>query len=200
MSRFKIKGTCAAALLLLIIAGSGAAHAQAPAAAMTASQKPALSFRGTQYLHRWSKNEQHEFTPAGQEDLAKWTDMVTLHTYSKVTDGEALAGVANTVLGNYQAAKAMVLKTDSIARTATRPAEHFIAVVFGRQNFLEVAFTRLRLVDGVGCSAVYSHRIHGEKVGPKMQEWLQKNAPDVEKALMEWNGMPSPATLSAQAL
>jgi hypothetical protein len=53
----------------------------------------------------------------------------------------------------------------TIPRTPHRPAEHFIAVVFGRSNFLEAAFARFKLVDGIGCSIVYSHR---ERVGDQM--------------------------------
>jgi hypothetical protein len=33
--------------------------------------KPAFAFGGVGYLHRWSMNHQHEFTPEGQEDLEK---------------------------------------------------------------------------------------------------------------------------------
>ncbi|CAN5306539.1 hypothetical protein BH20VER2_BH20VER2_19640 [soil metagenome] len=40
----------------------------------------------------------------------------------------------------------MVLKTDSVPRTADRPAEHLIAVVFGGPSFLEVALARFKLV------------------------------------------------------
>ena len=43
-------------------------------------------------------------------------------------------------------------------------------VVFGRANLLEAAFARFKLVDGVGCSIVYSHRIYGEKVGDQMSK------------------------------
>ena len=64
---------------------------------------------------------------------------------------------------------------------AVRPAEHFIAVVFGRPKFLEAAFGRFKLVDGVGCSIVYSHRIYGEKVGDQMSKWLNDNGPKMEK-------------------
>jgi len=58
-----------------------------------------------------------------------------------------------------------------------------------------VAFARFKLVNGVGCSIVYSHRIYGEKVGDKMSAWLNDNGPKMEKMLMEWNNIPSPASL-----
>jgi hypothetical protein len=33
------------------------------------ADKPAFMFRGVDYFHRWSQNDQHEFTPASQADL-----------------------------------------------------------------------------------------------------------------------------------
>lgn len=177
-------------ILIALLVGCGDIGLRGSFAAETG--QPVFSFRNTGYFHRWSQNDQHEYTPARQEDLEKWTDMVTLDGYSDVHDGEGLAARANAVLENYKTHQAMVLRTNSIPRTADRPAEHFIAVVFGRPNFIEVAFTRLRLVDGKGYAVVYSHRIYGEKAGDKMSAWLKDNAPATEKALMDWNSIPNP--------
>ena len=157
--------------------------------------KPAFVFGGIDYFHRWSQNDQHEFTPQGQENLDKWADMITINVYQSAHDGDALAAKANAVLENYKSHSGRVLRTDSVPRTPDRPAEHFISVVFGRPNFIEVAFARFKLVNGVGCSIVYSHRIYGEKVGDQMSAWLNDNGPKTEKVLMEWNNIPSPASL-----
>jgi hypothetical protein len=67
--------------------------------------------------------------------------------------------------------------------------------VFGRPNLLEAAFSRFKLVDGLGCSIVFSHRMYGEKVGDQMSKWLNDNGPKTEKMLMDWNKSPSPASL-----
>jgi len=160
-----------------------------------APAKPAFVFGGIDYFHRWSQNDQHEFTPQGQENLDKWADMITINVYQSAHDGDALARKANAVLENYKSHNGRVLRTDSIPRTPDRPAEHFIAVVFGRPNFIEVAFARFKLVNGVGCSIVLSHRIYGEKVGDPMSAWLNDNGPKMEKKLVEWNDIPSPASL-----
>lgn len=143
-------------------------------------------------------NTQHEFTPKGQEDLEKWADMITVNVYPDVRDGDALAAAANGVLENYKNHGAKVLKTSSVPRTSDRPAEHFIAVVFGRPNFIEVAYARFRLADGTGCSIVYSHRLYGEKIGDHMSAWLKSNGVATEKALMEWKDMPSPAAIERE--
>lgn len=153
-----------------------------------------LVFREVSYFHRWSNKGQHEFTPEGQEDLAKWSDMITVNEYPDVHDGESLAAAANAVLGNYKSSQAKVLKTDSVPRTPNRPAEHFIAAVFGRPTFVEAAFARILMVDGKGYSVVYSHRIYGEKIGDEMSAWLSAQGADVEKALLGWKAKPS-ATL-----
>jgi hypothetical protein len=157
--------------------------------------KAAFVFGGVDYFHRWSENDQHEFTPQDQANLEKWTDMITINVDSSAHDGDALAAKANAVLENYKSHGGRVLRTDSVPRTSDRPAEHFIAVVFGRPNFLEAAFARFKLVDGVGCSIVYSHRIYGEKVGDQMSKWLTDNGPKMEKSLMNWENSPSPASL-----
>ena len=160
--------------------------------------KAAFVFGGVGHLHRWSMNHQHEFTPEGQEDLEKWSDMITINVYPEAHDGEALATKANAVLENYKSHRGKVLRTNSVPRTPKQPAEHFIAVVFGRPNFIEVAFARFKLVDGLGCSIVYSHRIYGEKIGDQMSAWLKNNGVEKEKALMEWKDIPSPASFDRE--
>lgn len=161
--------------------------------------KRAFVFKNVDYFHRWSKDDQHEFTPEKQEDLEKWSDMMTVNGYPDVDDGERLAATANAVLENYKSHQAKVLKTESVTRTVARPAEHFIAVVFTRPSFVEVAFARFKLVDGKGCSAVYSHRIYGENIGEQMSVWLNANGA-TEKVLMEWSSAPSPTALREKAL
>lgn len=148
-----------------------------------------LRFDGVDYLHRWSKDGQNEFTPKSDPDLAAWNDMLTVNVFESVRTGEQLAEVANKVLGNYQA-RGKVLRTDSKPRTADRPAEHLIVAALGDPAFLEAAFARLLLVDGAGYVVVRSHRVYGKAAGPAMSDWLKANGPKVEKALMEWDALP----------
>ncbi len=181
-------------ILLALAVAWGAGQAVESRAADPAPKR-AFVFREVSYFHRWSQNEQHEFTPEKQEDLNKWSDMITVNGYPKVSEAEGLAATANAVLENYKNHQAKVLKTDSVPQIADRPAEHFIAVFFTRPNFIEVAFARFKLVEGKGFSFVYSHRIYGEEIGDQMGAWLKTNGEEVEKALMEWKSMPSPASL-----
>ena len=144
-----------------------------------------FQFQNIDYFHRWSGGTQHEFTPAKQEDLDHWTDMITINAYPDVNDGEKLAGAANTVLGNYQRA-GKVIRTNSVPATDKSPAEHFIAVFFTRPDFSEAAFARMMLVDGKGHSFVYSHRVYGNNAADEMGAWLKGNGEKTEKALMDW--------------
>ena len=150
-----------------------------------------FDFREADYFHRWSQGNQHEFTPAGQDDLEKWSDMITVNAYPDVDDGDSLAEAANKVLENYKNHQARILKTDSVPRTADRPAEHLIAAVFGRPEFVEVAFARFKLVEDKGYSFVYSHRIYGAKAGDPMSAWLKRHGAEIEKAWMEWETPPA---------
>ncbi len=172
--------------------------ALAGAAALTLSDaadkdaKPAFEFRQVSYFPRWSKDDQHEFTPDKQEDLDHWSDMITINGYPGVDDGEKLAGTANAVLGNYRSHQGKILKTRFVPATNDRPAEHFISVMFVRPEFSEIAFARFELVEKKGHSFVYSHRFYGERAKEQMDAWITANAAEVEKALMEWN-VPSRA-------
>ena len=153
-----------------------------------------VNFRGTDFVHRWSKDGQNEFTPRSDSDLTRWRDIITVNVHESVANGEQLAEVANRIVGNYQR-RGKILRTDSKPRTADRPAEHLIVAALGDPNFLEAAFARCVLVNGVGLVAVYSHRVYGQAAGPAMSEWLKTNGVPVENALMAWDKLPSAASL-----
>lgn len=170
-------------LLLPLVVSMGTGEPQKPAA------KAAFSFNGVGYFHRFSKGNLHEFTPKSSPNVKKFTDMMTVNGYPTVKDGEALAKVANNVLETYKANKAMVVRTNSIPRSATKEAEHLIVVLFPRPDFIEASFCRVMMAKSAGASLVYSHRIYGKKAGDPMSQWLTKNGEKIEKALMK---MPVP--------
>jgi len=144
-----------------------------------------ISYLGEEYIHRWSKDTQHEFTPSGQEELKKWEDMLTVNLYPDVKSGEGLAEVANKLLGLYQQHNALVLKTNSVPRTDKKEAEHLIAVVLPQKEYLEIVFTRLAMTDQKAGAIVYSHRIYGTEAGNIASKWLEDNAQASENSLMK---------------
>jgi hypothetical protein len=163
---------------------------------VSASPGARISFNGTDYSHRWSRDGQSEYTPQGEEDLSAWTSMVTIVVHDWARNGDQVAELANRVLGNYQA-RGKILRTDSRPRTTGREAEHFAAAVLGSPGYLEAAFARMLLAEGRGVVIVYSRRFYGTAVGDQMSAWLGKNGAAVEKALMGWKGLPSLAALTA---
>lgn len=156
-----------------------------------AAARGALIFAGVEYQHRWSKDNQHEYAPRDQADLEHWSDMITINYYPSTLDGEGLARTASAVLEAYKQNRAIVIRTNSVPRTEDKPAEHFIMVLFPRPDFIEAVFARFKLIDGVGTAAIYSHRIYGQKIGDQMSRWLEKNGPELEKALMNWDKIPA---------
>lgn len=167
-----------------------AAHSVMPVNPAKKAKPAAFIFAGNSYFHRFTQADQHEYTPKGQENLNAWKDMVTILYYPKIKDGEGLAQTANAVLETYKKNKAMVLKTDSVPRTKTKPAEHLIVVAFPRPQFIEAVFARFRMYKGTGTAVIYSHRIYGKAAGDAMSAWLKNSAPAKERALMSWNAMP----------
>jgi hypothetical protein len=188
------KSAAALATILSLILFSIALPAAGQSKSSPAAPATSLSFAGVEYLHRWSKDGQNEFTPRSDPDLSRWRDMVTINVNEAVRDGDQLAALANRVVGNYQS-HGKIIRTDSKPRTPQRPAEHLIVAALGDPGFLEAAFARLVLIDGVGFIAVYSHRIYGREVGDVMSKWLATNGPSVEKTLMTWDRIPSLTTL-----
>lgn len=175
---------------IAVLAIQTVAHASPPRATNKNEKKAAFSFADRKYFHRYTINDQHEYTPAGQDNLDAWTDMVTVHYYRQAKDGEGLALAANSVLGNYKASKAKIIRTDSVPRTKEKQAEHLVVAIFGDPGFIEVAFARFRMHNGVGTAVIYSHRVYGKKIGDEMSAWLEKNGPMTEKSLMKWDEMP----------
>ena len=179
--------TLLAALLALVLPLMSGAGVASPAIA--------FEFGGERYVHRWSKDHQHEFTPVAQPDLERWTDMLTVNVHPSVRDGEGLATVANTVLSNYQR-HGRVLRTASVPRTPEREAEHLIAAALGTPDYIELAFARAMLHDGVGVVVVYSRRLYGARVGEEASAWLREHGAAVEARLMGFAGVPAPADLA----
>ncbi|MEY2550720.1 MAG: hypothetical protein QOG12_864 [Verrucomicrobiota bacterium] len=179
-------------LLVFLLAASGAATLS------SADDKsaPAFRFKDVDYFHRWSGGTQHEFTPARQEDLDHWSDMITVNVYPDAGDGEELADAANNVLENYKNNGGKILNTRSVPPAEGHPAEHFISVAFTRPDLAEAAFARFKLQEGKGYSFVYSHHFYGKKATDEMNAWLKANGEETENALMKWE--PSLETIPAE--
>jgi hypothetical protein len=176
-------------VVVCLVAGGGSVGAR--------GETVALSFNGGEFLHRWSQKGQHEFTPKGDEDLKTFKDMVTINVFDGVKDGEALAQIANGVVGNYQK-NGYIMRTLSKPRTTGSEAEHFVAAILQAPNVMEVAFARVLMFEGRGVVAVYSKRFYGEGDAPNdaMTVWFKANAVKIERVLVSWQGIPSKDVLN----
>ena len=191
--KFKSRVVHALALMASLVAFDGALAASSQISD-SPRQAATLTFGGKTYLHRWSKNGQNEFTPPSDKDLDRWRDMVTINVNEAVRDGDQLAALANSILANYQK-HGKIVRSGSKPRTPQRPAEHLIVALLGNATLMEAAFARVVLIDGVGVVAVYSHRVYGKEAAGPIGEWLQTNGPTIEKTLLTWDKIPSPAAL-----
>lgn len=156
----------------------------------------AFTFDGAEYVHRWSRNGQHEFTPPDQPDLGRWTRMVTIIVVPHVNDAESLAALVDRVVANYQGA-GKVIRSQRRPRADGAPEEHFVSALLGSVDALETVFARVMLHEGVGVVVVSSYRATGEDAASSARAWFQANAPREEDALMSWKGVPSLAALRA---
>lgn len=158
--------------------------------------KPAtLAFQGTTFHLRWAKDGQFEFTPAGQEDLQTWSEMVTVWRYPGIKDGEGLARQANATLGAYKGAQGRILRTNSTPRTPSKPAEHFVAAFLGNASLVEFTAARFVMVDGQGAAVIYSRRAYGKPAKPDLGPWVSRHGADVERRLMAFDPRPVLAAL-----
>jgi len=157
-------------------------------------QQPAFTFKKVEYFLRHSKDVLQEYTPAGQEDLGEWTDMVSIITYRGVTDAATLGRAAEELRSRYQSAGGMMIKSVMLNPKPNRPAEYLIVVAFGEQKFVEVTFARLWLYHGVGVCAVYSRRARGPHFVDEINAWLEQHGAEVVDALASWKTLPEPPT------
>jgi hypothetical protein len=146
-----------------------------------------VTFRGTEYLLRSSHGNSYDFTPAGQEDLSTFTDMLELNLYPAAHDQEALATITSRTQAIAQGAKATILRTISVSASGQQPGEHFLALVLPTPHGADFDAARFVLVDKQAAGVFYTHRSYGESAAGKTNEWITKNAADVEKQLLQFD-------------
>ena len=149
-----------------------------------------LVFQGTEYQHRWSKQDRHEFTPKGQSNLEQWRNMLTINVQTKVTSAEQLAMVADNTLSLYEK-QGYVLNAESQPQASNSSLDHFVAGVFVQPSFVEAAFTRFTLREGAGVVIDYSQRFYGESAQDELLAWIKANGKQTEDDLMSWHGLPT---------
>jgi len=190
----KILALSCLALSFFAIVPSLAAAPEASKASAKGANVLHFNFNGKEYFHRWSKDNQNEFTPEDQADLDKWHDMVTINVLPAVQTGEQLSEFANKVLGKY-AQFGKIIRTNSKPKTEKKMAEHLAVAILGDPKFVETVFARFVVVDEHGLGIIFSHRVYGEKVGAEASKYLREHGEEIETFLMAWDKMPHPSKL-----
>ena len=159
------------------------------AAAMPAQlpAKAKVTFRGTEYFLRSSDGNEYDFTPRGQEDLHNFTDQLSLDLYPAAHDQEALATITSRVLAIAQGQNATVLRKISVSASGQQPGEHFLAAVMPTPHGVDFDAIRFVLVDNQGVGVFYTHRSYGNSAAGTTNEWVTKNAADVEQHLLQFD-------------
>jgi len=150
-----------------------------------------LTFDENQYDHQWSSDSIHEFTAQGQSVTGRWSNMLTVNFYEDIHDKHGLALVAKQVLENYEQAGGIIMGVETLNESKEHAGEILMSVVFGAEDIAEIAYVKFRIESGQGTSIAYAHREYGEKIGTKINKWLNMNGKRVRQALVDFNQFPA---------
>lgn len=117
--------------------------------ARAAEESAAFTFQNVKYFYRWSQGDQRMFTPKGQTDAGKWSDMIIIGRYPAVRDGATLFKAAGMILANFKKTGAFVLGSRSTPGKNGQAVEYFLGVIQGQRGVaMEADFSRVKLSEG----------------------------------------------------
>jgi hypothetical protein len=188
-------------LMLFVVVGSAAdrpdnALLNAKASAPVSDNGNVVIFSGTKYFLRSTKDGQYVLTPGGQEDLQRWTDMITLSYYPEITEGKSLAAKAIDWWDHCRSTRIHILEINFVPRIDQMPARDnaiyttFTLLAKPYNDYDEFAYTALRIVEGIGATSTYSHREYRTDLVSSERDftWARKNKP-VGEAWFVWDGV-----------
>jgi hypothetical protein len=154
-----------------------------------------ITFNQESYFLRFSdpKANMYEFTPAGQEDLSKWTDMLTINIHPKVNNLKKLKRLKDRISKNYRAYGGIDLRV--IAKPLEGKPEtysrYLILVIFVREDFVEFVQSRLELIDGKATHIIYGQRIYGPLAAFQIDSWRKEVGPKTLYQLLIFDDIPT---------
>lgn len=143
-----------------------------------AAPPPTLEAGGTVYHLRWTGDGGlAEYTPDGQEDLERYSDMISLAPTPAELRPDDMAAYARAMADQVRAGDGDLLSQDCVPDAADHVAECTMFVAYAQPAYTEFAFTRLVAVgaDNVAC-LVLSHREYGATSRAQAQAWLASDA------------------------
>ena len=175
-----------------------------PRSAMSASGDVVI-FSNTKYFLRSSKDGQYVFTPRGQEDPKRWTDLITLNYYPQITEGKKLAAKAIAWWEYFRSRRIFLMRLNYVPRidqmNAADDALYTLLTLRAKpyNDYDEFTFTALRVIEGIGTASSYSHREY--RTAPLSMEtcfaWGQKNETVIGDAWFGWDGVSAHARMRA---
>jgi hypothetical protein len=167
----------------------------------------AVIFSNTKYFLRSSKDGQYVFTPRGQEDPKRWTDLITLNFYPEITEGKSLAAKAIAWWEYSRSRRIFLMRLNYVPRidqmNAANDALYTLLTLRAKpyNDYDEFTFTALRVIGGIGTASSYSHREY--RTAPMSMErcfaWGQKNESLVGEAWFGWDGVSAYARMLADS-
>lgn len=136
---------------------------------------PSLRIGALTYEHRGSDGDLHEFTPAGQDDLERYAEMVTLppspargeDELERYTDEKA--EVARRRGGD-------VLSNRCEPATPTHVADCTLLVVYAQADHVELAVAKHMAVAGTIVPVLFAHREYGDGADARAEAWIASPA------------------------
>lgn len=161
----------------------------APAAALdrgaTARGKP-VTLAGVTYLPRWNSATQFEYTPTGQEDLKRWSEMITFVDVPGLTSSGRLIQYRDALRAN--SSKDGAVLGEQCVPSDEAPRECWLSTALKGDGFVETTISRITTVNGAGLVAIFAHREYGPQAADKATAWLR--SPAARKTNAAWLAWP----------
>lgn len=145
----------------------------------SAAPPPGFQVGDTAYLLRWTGDGGlAEYTPEGQDDLNRYSEMISLAPTPAELAPAGMAGYARAMADFVREGRnGDVLSQDCVPEAADHAAECTMLVAYAGREATELAFTRLVAVGSTNVAAlVLSHREYGDASPALAKAWLASPA------------------------
>ena len=159
--------------------------APAVAAQQRGAAPASLDVDGQRFELRWSNGAQFEYTPKGEEDLQRWTRMVTLQHVPAVRDAPGLRQYTQALSAQFRTI-GRVIVDDCLPSIPTGEECRAVAVLRA-PGVSEFVVNRTVLIDGRAVNASIARRIYGADADARQLAYA-KSAAGTTTALaaMQW--------------
>lgn len=141
-----------------------------PAAAP--ASPPSLEFAGTTWHLRWQQGGLLEYTPDGQGDLDRFSDMLSLLPAPAGLGPDDLEAYSRKMAATYENRDGRVLSRQCEPATARHVADCTLLVGFAGESHVELALVRYLALRAGLVAFSLSHREYGDGAEKRAQAWM----------------------------